>query len=47
MPFGSDTVAAIAAKNSAVTDEVASWRQLATSHRLPRRHLRPPGRART
>lgn len=35
MPFGSDTVAAIEAKNALVADELAKWRDLAVSTDFP------------
>lgn len=36
MPFGTDTVAAIEAKNAFVTGELATWRDLAVSTDFPR-----------
>ncbi|CAM3463156.1 oxidoreductase [Bordetella sputigena] len=36
MPFGTDTLAAIAAKNAYVTQETAAWRELAASTDFPK-----------
>ncbi|TCR92992.1 oxidoreductase [Rhizobium sp. BK376] len=36
MPFGSDTVAAIEAKNASVAKELAAWRELAVSTDFPK-----------
>jgi hypothetical protein len=35
MPFGSDTVAAIEAKNAFVAEELKAWRELAVSTDFP------------
>lgn len=47
MPFGSDTVAVIEAKNAAVAAELAKWRTLAGQHRLRQPMTQEPGVART